>query len=83
MNMQLCNVVIYDGSDAYVLKFVLECDEILNVTKDAKSKLLRYTDGNGEILKIDPCYGVTLQNILAFEKSEHPEILQRFNEMYF
>ena len=78
----LVNVVWYDGVEAYVSKFILQCDEG-ELTEDSKKRTEEYLDGNGEILKFDVCYAVKLENIIAYKNSDHQEIYQRFEEMWF
>ena len=45
----MCNVVWYDGSDAFVSKFVLQADDE-GITEDSKRKVRTYLDGNGEVI---------------------------------
>lgn len=82
----LVNVVWYDGSDAYVSKFILEADG-QEITKDASERLEKYLRGNGEILKVDILYSVTLDYIMGYKVAEkEPELTaayDRFNSMYF
>lgn len=78
----LVNVVWYDGVEAYVSKFILQ-DNDHELTKDSKNRTEEYLDGNGEILKFDICYALELKNIVAYKDSDHPEIYQRFEEMWF
>lgn len=80
----LVNVVWYDGVEAYVTKFVLPVDESYQLTKETKSKVRKYLDGNGEVLKFDTCYPVSLDNILAFKDDiDNSAIYNRFETMYF
>lgn len=82
MRYSMYNVIIYDGVDAYISKFVLETDETqaINVLKE-------YWCSNGydgEILKIDRLYSLELRNIIALENSEkYKNTFERFEEMYF
>lgn len=82
MRYSMYNVVIYDGTDAYVIKFVLLTDE-----QQAMYDLKKYWSDvgyDGEILKIDKLYSLELRNIIAFEDSEeYKNTFERFNEMYF
>ena len=81
----MCNVVWYDGSDAFVSKFVLKCD-IGEVTEESEGLVDQYLNGNGELLKIDRLYPVELENIIALKDSELPELQKtydRFKEFYF
>ena len=71
----MTNVVYYDGSDAYVSKFVLKTTTELNedgvecpkVTEESEGLLGQYLNGNGEILKVDLLYPVDLDNIIALK----------------
>ena len=82
----MCNVVWYDGSDAFVSKFVLQADDE-GITEDSKRKVRTYLDGNGEVLKFDRLYSVDFDNILALrDYTEQPELqtaYERFKEMWF
>lgn len=82
MRYSMYNAVIYDGTDAYVIKFVLVTDE-----KQAMYDLKKYWSAvgyDGEILKIDKLYSLELRNIIAFEDNEeYKNTFERFNEMYF
>lgn len=82
MRYSMYNVVIYDGADAYVAKFILETDET-----QAINDLKEYWSSNGydgEILKTDKLYSLELRNIIAFEDNEeYKNTFERFNEMYF
>ena len=82
MRYSMYNVIIYDGVDAYVVKFVLLSDE-----QQAMYDLKKYWSAfgyDGEILKIDRLYSLELRNIIALENSEeYKNTFERFNEMYF
>ena len=82
MMYSLYNVIIYDGKDAYVLKFILKSDET-----QAMYDLKKYWSAvgyDGEILKIDKLYPLELRNIIAFEDNEeYKQAFERFDEMYF
>lgn len=82
MRYSMYNAVIYDGMDAYVIKFVLVTDE-----KKARYDLKKYWSAagyDGEILKIDKLYQLELRNIIAVEDNEeYKNTFERFNEMYF
>lgn len=76
----LFNTVWYDGQDSWVAKFVLPADTTM------KSDCIKTMDGwyDGEILKLDKLYEVTLDNIVAFKNNQETENLyDRFNEMFF
>ena len=81
----LFNVVWYDGCDAFVSKFILPTKDN-EVTKDGERDVIRYLDGNGELLKIDYLYNLSLENIIAMRRSEDKEHIaayDRFANMYF
>ena len=75
----LVNVVVYDGVDAYVSKFVFRGDDKKQWVKDF------YSMGfDGEALKFDFLYSVSLENILAFKEDVKTVcIYERFESMYF
>lgn len=78
----MVNVVLYDGSDAYVSKFVLQVEEVntdkegthLEVTKESQRRLGEYLYGNGEILKLDPLYYVDFESIIALKNLKDSKI---------
>lgn len=77
------NVVWYDGVEAYVTKFVLPENE-----KKANIELLDWWTKkgfDGDILKLDRLYGVTLENIIALRNGDKDikRAYERFEEMYF
>lgn len=76
------NVVWYDGTDAYVTKFVCRTDENLTITKDSQRLVKAYLDGNGEVLKYDLLYEVVWDNIIAYKDQTDASIYQRFVEMW-
>ena len=83
MKYSMYNVVWYDGVEAYVTKFVLSENE-----KNAKIDLLGWwcEEGcDGEILKLDRLYVVSLENIIALRNGNDEQIrtFNRFEEMYF
>lgn len=82
----LVNVVWYDGRDAFVSKFVLQCDEDGVTTEDSKAKVEEYLTGNGEVLKFDEVSIVGFEHIMALEKHEQPDYkaaFDRFKNMWF
>ena len=84
-NFGLFNVVWYDGSSAYVSKFILPSShgEISNGTLN---RLEKYLEGNGDILKTDYLYPLSFDNIKAMETSIDNELktsVDRFAQMYF
>lgn len=86
----LVNVVWYDGCDAYVSKFIVQC-EGFEVTEDSIKRIKQYLDGNGEVLKVDYLYDLTLDNIIAMgeiepqteDDAEKFASVDRFRTMYF
>ena len=98
MQWIMTNVVWYDGVDAFVTKFIVQAEtdtekigtsNYWSVTKESERKIREYFDGNGEVLKIDPLYGVDFDNIVAlgqcdeeYKKAER-EAVERFKQMYF
>lgn len=82
MIYSMYNVVIYDGADAYVIKYILKTDETIAI-----EDLLEYWSSkgfDGEVLKIDKLYPMELRNIIVLEdKDEYKYTFERFEEMYF
>lgn len=83
MKYSMYNVVLYDGVDAYVLKFVLSTNK-----EQAEKDLCDFWSLNGfegEILKIDQLYMVNFENINALNNGDDEQIktFNRFIEMYF
>lgn len=91
----MCNVVWYDGQDAYVSKFVLKADEIndvVGITEESDRKVRSYISGNGEVLKVDLLYPVDFDNIVALKSYENSHLeseielyaaYDRFKHMWF
>lgn len=77
--MYLYNVVLYDGCDSWVKKFVLR-------EKSAKRDIEKYlikTDCKAVML--DKLYSVTLENVIAFKingDASQVEIYDRFLKIY-
>lgn len=81
----LTNVVLYDGIDAYVCKFILR-GENFEISENSKQLVNNYLQGNGELLKFDTLYEVNFDNIKAMENSEDAEIacaVDRWKKLYF
>ena len=81
----LANVVWYDGVDSFVSKFILETVNN-QVTTSARVKVENYLNGNGELLKLDVLYKLSLDNIVALKDSDDEEMqvaYERFDIMYF
>ena len=86
LNFRMCNVVWYDGIDAFVSKFILEFDMENNLKKESLKRLEQDLEGNGELLKVDSLYPVNFSNIVAMEKNGSDEqkiAVQRFKRMFF
>ena len=92
----MTNVVWYDGSDAFVSKFILQTDmvctaigeaEFPDITKESQRKVREYLNGNGEALKFDPLYPVSFDEIVSLRnRDDQPELktaYDRFKEMWF
>lgn len=88
----MTNVVLYDGQDAYVCKFILpikhtEEDFPAKITAEAQVAIENYLRGNGEILKIDLLYELGFEEILTYKNDkDEPEkatAFSRFVQMYF
>jgi len=85
MKWWMCNVVWYDGCDAFVSKFILEC-ELGGITEKSEGLLGQELNGNGELLKVDKLYPVDLDNIIALKNSDKDSdvvIYNRFKNMWF
>lgn len=83
---KLCNVVVYDGVDAFIAKFILRSEGFDMVDAESEEKLESEANGNGEILKIDILHEVTFENIRAYGESDDEYdvlIYNRFKEMWF
>ena len=77
--MNLCNVVVYDGVDSWVVKFVLK-------EKTAKRDIFKYYEySDARVVKIDNLYPFTLEELIAYKISDDPsqvDIFNRFIKMY-
>ncbi len=82
----MCNVVWYDGSNAFVSKFILQAHGN-GVTEQSEDLVRQCLNGNGELLKVDRLYPVDFDNIVALKDyTEQPELQAaygRFVEMWF
>lgn len=81
----LTNVVFYDGVEAYVAKFILRGSNY-EISEKSMEMLENYLSGNGEILKVDVLFDVSLENILAFNEhgdKEQKSAYDRWAKMYF
>lgn len=83
MKYSMYNVVWYDGVGAYVTNYVLPENE-----KEAKKDIGIWWEKSGydgEVLKLDKLYGMSLENIIALRNGNDEEIrtFNYFEEMYF
>ena len=95
VNWSMCNVVWYDGQDAFVSKHILRTITdgiVLDVTDESRKLVEEEICGNGEVLKIDILSPVDFDNIEAlkgYEKSDRPyeqeyyRAYLRFKDMWF
>jgi len=80
-NLYLCNVVFYDGVEAYVSKFILQGDDNYTISKNSDKKVREYLEGNGEVLKIDINYKICFDEFLAFCNND-TKLKERFESMF-
>lgn len=77
--MYVYNVVMYDGVDSWVSKFVLK-------EKTAKKDIEKYLSNTDcKAVMLDKLYSVTLENVIAFKihgDVSQLEIFDRFLKMY-
>lgn len=74
------NVVVYDGSDAFVHKFILKNDDIKSAKKEIE------TVYSTKVLLLDKLYDVSFDNIVGMKDIEDNELrlsYRRFISMYF
>ena len=86
LNWSIVNVVYYDGTDAYVSKFVLRTDENGNVDDESQHRTCKYLRGNGEIVHYDAIRKVNFEEILYLKESpeaEYRAAYERFKTMWF
>lgn len=78
-NMNMYNVVVYDGVNAWVSKFVLK-------EKTAKRDIAKYfSNTDGKVVELDKLYEVNLKSVISYKMSgedEYVEIAERFLKMY-
>lgn len=91
----MINVVTYDGTDAYCMKFIAEVEkryaidygaDKLIVTDDAKKRITEYCGYGGvEPLKFDVKSTVSHGEIIEYENGTEEEraAVNRFEKMYF
>lgn len=76
----MCNVVCYDGCDAWVSKFILR-----NYDKKEQLKDIDMMGYHAEVLKIDVLYELEPDNIIAIltnDEHENRIISERYKDMY-
>ena len=81
----LANVVWYDGSNAYVSKFVVKVTDA-EVSIESQKDIEESIRGNGEVLKFDFLYYMDLENIIALKDADSNDLrlaFDRFEDMYF
>ena len=92
----MINVVTYDGTDAYCMKFIAEVEkryvihygaDKLIVTDDASERINEYCEYGGvEPIKFDVKSTISLKEIVEYEKNgtaEEKAAVDRFKQMYF
>lgn len=92
----MINVVTYDGTDAYCMKFIAEVErkyvidygvDKLIVTDDAKKRITEYCEYGGvEVIKFDVKSTVSHKEIVEYGKNgtaEEKAAVDRFEQMYF
>lgn len=92
----MINVVAYDGTDAYCIKFIAEVEkryaidygaDKLIVTDDAKERITEYCGHGGiELLRFDVKSTVSHKEIIEYGKNvtaEEKIAVDRFEQMYF
>lgn len=88
MKWAMCNVVWYDGQDAFVSKYILQV-YMGESTQRSNELVEEALQGNGELLKIDVLYPMDFDNIVALacdvepERAEEHRALERFKDMWF
>ena len=91
----IINVITYDGTDAYCMKFIAEMEIFttedfatrMEATKDAKLRITDYVEGCGaEVIKFDEKYTISLGRLIQLKESgtaEEKAAVDRFEKMYF
>lgn len=89
----MINVVTYDGTDAYCMKFIAEVEKSyvtdygaykFIVTDDATERITEYC--GVEPIKFDVKSAISLKEIFEYWKNGHAEekaAVDRFEQMYF
>lgn len=77
--MVLCNVVVYDGVDSWVVKFILK-------EKTAKRDILKYYEyTDAQALKIDKLCPFSLEDVIKYKINGDDlqlDVYNRFVKMY-
>lgn len=92
----MINVIAYDGTDAYCMKFIAEMEIFttedfatrVEATKDAKLRITDYVEEEcgAEVVKFDELYAISLGCLIQFRESgtaEEKSAVDRFEKMYF
>lgn len=90
----MINVIAYDGTDAYCMKFIAEMEIFttedfathVEATKDAKLRIKDYVEGCGaEVVKFDEKYTISLGILEQLKEgtAEEKAAVDRFEKMYF
>lgn len=79
----LCNVVVYDGCDSFVVKQIVQAENGI-ITKDSKDRLIMLYKGNADVLKFDLLYPLSLENVIAMKNDEqYKNVYIDFEALYF
>ena len=91
----MINVIAYDGTDAYCMKFIAEMEIFttedfatrVEATKDAKLRITDYVEECGaEVVKFDEKFAISLGVLIQLKESgtaEEKAAVDRFEKMYF
>ena len=90
----IVNVIAYDGTNAYCMKFIAEMEIFttedfathVKATKDAKLRIKDYVEGCGaEVVKFDEKYTISLGILEQLKEGTEEEkaAVDRFEKMYF
>jgi len=91
----MINVIAYDGTDAYCMKFIAEMEIFttedfstrVEATKDAKLRITDYVEECGaEVVKFDEKHTISLGVLIQLKESgtaEEKAAVDRFEKIYF
>ena len=91
----IVNVIAYDGTDAYCMKFIAEMEIFttenfathVEATKDAKLRIKDYVEEEcgAEVVKFDEKYTISLGILEQLKEGTEEEkaAVDRFEKMYF